>query len=276
MSILAFNIVLLAAAMHAVWNAIIKGGTDTFLTTVLILVGSALISVAVLPFMSMPHGASLPYLAVSTVLQMIYFILVATTYRVTDMGLAYPVMRGTAPMIVTLVSPFVLGEALAQMALTGIMLICAGIMTLAIGARGNGRGLVLALITAGVIAAYTLVDGTGVRLSGNAVSYTLWLNLLSGLPFGLWVLWRRPTGFAVYLRGNWHLGLIGGFGTLASYGLALWAMVEAPIALVAALRETSILFATLIAVLVLKERVSLRRILAALLILAGAIVIRLN
>lgn len=276
MSILAFNIVLFAALLHAVWNAIIKGGADKILTTVLILLGSALVSGLMLPFLALPAPASWPYLAVSTGLQAGYFILVAMTYRIADMSLVYPLMRGTAPMLVTLVSLPLLGEALAPVALGGIGLICAGIMTLALGAHGNRQGVVMALATAVVIASYTIVDGTGARLSRDAVSYTIWLNLLSGLPFGFWVLIRRPPGFRAYLRGNWHLGLIGGVGTLASYGLALWAMMEAPIALVAALRETSILFAALISALVLRERISRRRMLAALLILAGAVVIRLG
>lgn len=276
MSVLAFNIVLLAAALHATWNAIVKGGKDKLLTTVLIMLGSALVSVVALPVMALPDRASWPYLAASTVLQVVYFVMVASTYRIADMSLAYPLMRGTAPVMVTLASVPVLGEALPATGLGGIGLICLGILAMALGARGDRRGMAMALATACVIASYTMIDGVGARLSGDAVSYTLWLNLFSGLPFGLWLLARRPAGFRAYLRGNWHLGLIGGFGTLASYGLALWAMTQAPIALVAALRETSILFATLISALVLKERVTPRRALAAVLILAGAVAIRLG
>lgn len=276
MSALAFNIVLFAAALHAAWNAIIKSGRDKFLTMMLIMLGSALVSALALPVMVVPDRASWPFLAASTVLQAGYFTLVAATYRVTDMSLAYPLMRGTAPMIVTIASVPLLGEVLPPGALAGIGLICAGILTQALGARGNGRGVAMALITAGMIAGYTMIDGSGARLSGDAVAYTLWLNLFTGVPFALWLLVRRPAGFGAYLRGNWHLGLIGGIGTLTSYGLALWAMMQAPIALVAALRETSILFATLISVLVLKERFSPQRVLAALLILAGAVVIRLG
>lgn len=275
MSALAFNIVLLAAALHATWNAIVKSGKDKFLTTVLIMLGSASVSLVALPVLPVPDPASWPFLAVSTLLQVGYFLLVASTYRVADMSLAYPLMRGTAPMIVTLASIPLLGEALPPVALGGIGLICAGILTLALGARGNGRGVTLALTTAGVIACYTMVDGVGARLSGDAVAYTLWLNLFSGTPFGLWLLLRRPAGFRAYLRGNWHLGLIGGFGTLASYGLALWAMMQAPIAVVAALRETSILFATAIAFVFLRERIGPGRLAAAALIACGAVAMRL-
>lgn len=275
MSLLAFNIVLLAAALHAGWNAIVKGGRDTVLTTVLILLASALVSLLALPFLPLPARSSWPFIGISVLLQMGYFTLVALTYRIADMSLAYPLMRGTAPMLVTLVSLPLLGEALPLLALAGILVICAGILTLALGARDHRAGVLMALATACVIATYTVVDGLGVRLAGDAVAYTLWLTVLTGLPFAVWLGLRRPAGLAAYVRGNWHLGLIGGLGTLGAYGLALWAMLEAPIALVAALRETSILFATLISALVLKERVTRRRLAAALLILAGAVLVRL-
>lgn len=272
-----FNLVLAAALIHATWNAIVKGSGDKLLTTVLILLAAAVLSGIALPFLPPPAVASWPYLAISTLLQTGYFLLVATSYRAADMSQVYPVMRGTAPLIVTAFSVAVLGEALAPQAWAGIALICAGILGLAAAApRRGGRGIPLALATAVVIASYTLVDGTGARLSGAPAAYTLWLNLLTGIPFLIWLALRRPAGFAGYLRRNWAFGLIGGAGTLLSYGLVLWAMTRAPIAAIAALRETSILFAVAISALVLKERVGPARILAALFILAGAIAIRLG
>jgi uncharacterized membrane protein len=126
-----------------------------------------------------------------------------------------------------------------------------------------------------VIATYTLVDAQGARLSGNALAYTLWLFLLSGLPLPIWALFARRQQLCGYLRGNWHRGLVGGIGTTASYAIALWAMTVAPVAVIAALRETSILFALLISAVLLKEHVSRKRVLAAVLIIAGAVMLRL-
>lgn len=276
MTAAAFNVVLLAALIHASWNAIVKGSDDKLLTTVLITLSAAATSALALPFLSVPVPAAWPFLLASAVLQTGYFVLVAATYRLADLSQAYPLMRGTAPLIVTLASVLFLDERLALSAWGGIGLICAGVLGLALAAPARpGRGILLALGTAVVIASYTMVDGTGVRRSGAPAGYTLWLNLMTGIPFALWLLVRRPQAFGSYLQRNWTFGLIGGLGTLVSYGLALWAMTGAPIAAVSALRETSILFGVAISALVLKEDVDARRILAALLVLAGAALIRL-
>lgn len=275
MSAAAFNIVLFAALLHAIWNAIVKGSDDKLLTTALITIFAAMISALILPFLPVPAPASWPYLIASTILQTGYFCLVALTYRAANMSVAYPLMRGAAPLIVTLASVLWLGEALSAGAWKGIVLICAGIIALASAARGaDRRGILFASATAFVIAAYTLVDGAGVRLSGAPAAYTLWLSLLTGIPFGLWLLTARPPAFRRHLQRNWSFGLIGGFGTLLSYGLALWAMTQAPVPVVSALRETSILFAAAISALVLKEDVGVRQIGVALMILMGAAFIR--
>lgn len=277
MSAAAFNIVLFAALLHAIWNAIVKGSDDKLLTTALITIFAAMISALILPFLPVPAPASWPYLIASTILQTGYFCLVALTYRAANMSVAYPLMRGAAPLIVTLASVLWLGEALSAGAWKGIVLICAGIIALASAARGaDRRGILFASATAFVIAAYTLVDGAGVRLSGAPAAYTLWLSLLTGIPFGLWLLMARPPAFRRHLQRSWSFGLIGGFGTLISYGLALWAMTQAPVPVVSALRETSILFAAAISALVLKEDVGVRQIGVALMILVGAAFIRMS
>lgn len=271
-----FGIVLFAAALHASWNAIVKGAPDKLLTTILVAAAAAAISALALPFLAQPHHDSWPFLAGSAVLQVGYYLLVARAYRGADMSQAYPLMRGTAPLIVALVSRFWLGEHLSLAATAGIALICAGVLSLALGARGSGaQGIRAALLNAFVIAGYTLIDGAGVRASGAPAAYTLWLNLLSGAPLLAWALASRWRVFLPYTRANLGLGLVGGLGTLTSYGLALRAMTHAPVAVIAALRETSILFATVIAVFVLRENLTAGRIAASLLIAAGAMVLRL-
>jgi drug/metabolite transporter (DMT)-like permease len=272
-----FGIVLFAAALHATWNAIVKGAPDKLLTTILVAASAAAISAITLPFLAQPARESWPFLAASTVLQVGYYLLVARAYRGADMSQAYPLMRGTAPLIVALVSRFWLGEHLSLAATAGVALICSGVLSLALGARGtSAQGLRAALLNAFVIAGYTLVDGAGVRASGTPAAYTLWLNLLSGAPLLAWALAARWRVFLPYARANLGLGVIGGLGTLTSYGLALWAMTHAPVAVIAALRETSILFATAIAVFVLREKLTRGRVFAALLIAAGAVVLRLG
>ncbi len=163
----------------------------------------------------------------------------------------------------------------------GIVLICAGVLAMALEARRRNGGTssktaLLALTNAGFIAAYTIIDGVGVRASGHTLSYTLWLFLVNAFPLGCWALYREPDRFIQYIRNHWRPSLIGGIGTLLSYGLALWAMTMAPIAVVAALRETAILFGILISAFILKEKVGLPRVLAAGLIVLGAITLRLS
>lgn len=274
MSLSLFCIVLFAALLHASWNAIVKRGTDTLLTTILVTGSAAVIAAIGLPFLPAPAAQSWPWLAASTLLQVGYYVLVARTYQLTDMSASYPLMRGCAPILVALVSTLFLGERLAWIAWAGIALICLGILCMT---RGLPRQHAwLPLLNAGVIATYTLVDAWGARHSGAAVSYTLWLFLLSGLPLPLWALCTRAGALRDYARRNWGYGLVGGFGTLISYGLALWAMTVAPVAMISALRETSILFGILISAWILHERVTRQRWIAAGLIVLGAVVLRIT
>jgi len=273
-----FATVLFAAALHAAWNAIVKAADDKLLTTVLVAAGGALIAVAALPFLPQPASASWPFIAGSTGLQAIYLLLVARTYRLADMSLAYPLMRGTAPLLVALTSSLFLAQPLSAPAWLGVGTICVGVLAMAFGAvRGGDRaGLSAALLNAVVIAGYTLIDGAGVRRSGSPAAYVLWLNLTSGAPLIVWALARRRAALFVYAQRRWPAGLAGAVGTTASYGLALWAMTLAPVAVVAALRETAIVFGAAISGLLLRERVGPARILAAGTIAAGAVILRLG
>ena len=231
-----FLLVLAAAALHASWNAIVKRGPDKFLGTVLVTGSAALLSALVLPWLPFPAAESWPWLIASVLLQVTYYALVARCYQQVDMSLAYPMMRGCAPILVALAGA-VLGERLPPSAWLGVLLVSGGILCMARGAR-SGQ-LRLPLLTAAMIATYTLVDAQGARLSGNALSYTLWLFLLSGIP------------------------------------LPLWAMTQVPVAMVSALRESSILFALLISVFLLRERVPRARWAAAALIVVGVLALRL-
>jgi len=276
MGISVFAIVLVAAALHASWNAIVKGGGDTLLTTVLVTGAAALFAVVSLPFLPPPARASWAFIAASALLQIVYFVLVARAYRVADMSLTYPLMRGTAPVLVAIASVMWLSEPLSARAWLGLGVICAGILGMTGAVPRNAKvGIGLALGNAIVIAGYTLIDGIGVRRSGAPAAYTLWIFLLSGVALSSWAWLRQRAVLQGYIRRNWHLGLVGGAGTIGSYGLALWAMTVTPVAIVAALRETSILFGTAISALLLHERVGRARIAGVCVIVVGAILLRL-
>jgi drug/metabolite transporter (DMT)-like permease len=181
--------VLLGACLHACWNAAIKSGSDKFLDTVLVATGAGIIAAMTLPFLPLPAAASIPYLIASSILQILYFLLIAAAYRTADMSYAYPLMRGTAPLLVAIASGYAVGEQLSGKAWIGVLLISGGVLALTVLFRRAAPSLVptaFALGNAVVIASYTLVDGVGARLSGQTVAYTLWLSLLTGIPLLTW------------------------------------------------------------------------------------------
>jgi len=272
-------LVLLGAALHATWNVIIKAGSDKLLDTILVTCGSASIAALALPFAPLPEKASWPYLAASVAIHFAYFTLVALAYRTGELSYAYPIMRGSAPPLTAVVAAVTVREPLSFGAWLGIALISAGILALTGDSWRSGRfpfaPAAFGLLNAVVIVAYTLVDGIGVRLSGHAWSYILWLFLLIPIPLLALVLLSRPRAFATQLCTRWRPGFLGGVCTTAAYGVALWAMTVAPIALVAALRETSVIFGTVFASLFLKERFGPVRYLAAGAVTAGAVAIML-
>jgi drug/metabolite transporter (DMT)-like permease len=270
--------VLLAALLHASWNALVKSGRDTFLTTVLVAAGAGVVACVALPFVDPPLAASWPYIATSVVVQLIYFELLIATYLSGDMSHAYPIMRGTAPLIVTVAGWLLLGEQLLPTQWLAVLCICGAILGLGLAGAGHtsGRTTRLALVTACLIACYTLIDGVGVRKSGGAAGYAIWMFMLSGVAVVARTVLLRPGQFLPYAKAHWHIALLGGLGSAGAYGITLWAMTRAPVAAVAALRETSILFATLIAALALREKISKVRYAAITLITVGALLMRLN
>ena len=276
MSLTVFEIVLVAAVLHASWNAIVKAGKNTVLTMVLVTASAALWAVVLLPVLPSPSPESWPYIALSAALQIVYFALVARIYRIADMSQTYPIMRGAAPLIVALAGTLLLDEALSSSAWLGVCIICSGILIMLwSGGQKSREGLILALLNALVISGYTLVDGIGVRLSAASASYTLWIFLITGVAITCWATLTQWSQTRHYLRLNWHLGAVGGLGTLVSYGLALYAMTQAPLAVVAALRETSILFSAVISWLILKEHITVVRCVSVCVIAIGAITLRL-
>lgn len=266
--------VLGAAALHAVWNVMVKSGPDKDLETVAIAVGSGLIALVALPLLAAPAPASWPWLAGSAAVHILYFLFLAGAYRHGELSYTYPIMRGGGPMIVALAGIFFFKEIPLLGQAAGILLICTGILAFAYGAHDR-RATWFALGNALVIAAYTLIDAQGARASGAAVSYTLWFFALNGVVIGAYGLARRGAAMPAYLRRHWMRAVLGGACAVVAYSIALWAMTRAPVALVAVLRETAVLFAAVIATVVLKEKFTRRRFFATGAVLLGLIALRL-
>ena len=262
MSLTVSMAVLLAALLHASWNAMIKGGGDVLHDTAGIVVGTALIGLPFVFILPVPPAAAWPFIFASVTVHLVYYWLMISAYRVGDLSLVYPLMRGVAPLITAVAGIAVLGELPAPIAWLGMLLISAGVLLLGYRALGHApsrAAVFFALANAAVIALYTLIDGQGARISGNAWSYIVWLFVLDGIPFSLWMLATRRATFIANLRGRSRRALVGGGLSAAAYAISVWAMTKAPVALVASLRETSVLFATLLGARLLHERLSPRR-----------------
>lgn len=278
---LVFAAVLFAAACHAGWNAVVKKGLDPLATTVLMSIGATLIAIPLVWFTGLPAPAAWPWVAASVFIHLFYFAALIESYRAGDMSQVYPIARGSAPLLTASGSALLIGERIGVQAWIGIVLLAGGVVLMSLRggrdlARLDRRAVVFALFTAVTICAYSLVDGIGARLAGSAPAYSVALFVGIGPVMLAYALALRGAGAIIMMRRYWGTGLAGGALQLGSYGIAIWAMTVAPIAVVAALRETSVLFAALIAVVVLREPLKPVRVVAALAMVAGLVLIRLS
>lgn len=272
---LAVAAVLVGAFLHAAWNVGIRGGSDRNHSAALLVGGAALIAAVLLPVLPAPHPEAYSYIARSSVLHIVYFTLVAKAYERAGLSLVYPAMRGTAPVLTALIAVIFLNEALNPAGWTGIVLISGGIALMARrgGTPGEQAGLAIALGNSIIIAAYTVNDALGARASEAPLSYTLWVFLLGAVPTV--VLLHRGRRISWPSFSELRYGVGSGACSIASYALALWALTRAPIAPIAALRETSMVFGVILAYLFLGERPSRRGWTAVMAIIAGAVLLRL-
>ncbi len=272
-------LVLLAAAMHASWNALVKKGGERLLTMTFLNFWSMLPSLAAAVFwLPAPSPASWPFLAGSMIVHVGYKAALIKAYRYGDLSQVYPLARGAAPVLVALLSALTAGELLSPAGFAGVALVSIGTASLAFERgrpRGDqGRSILFALLTALTITVYTVVDGLGARRSGAPLGYIAWFFTIDGLPLLFATLiWRRREALP-YLRRSWHIGAIGGLLSLASYGIVIWAMTLGAMAQVAALRETGVIFAAMIGTLFLHEPFGRRRILAATAVAGGIILLQ--
>jgi drug/metabolite transporter (DMT)-like permease len=271
--------VLGAGLLHAGWNALLKSapGGDPMLDMATIVAGSAVCGLVALPLVGIPDPVSWKFAAMSAIIHWGYYVTLAHAYRTGDLSFAYPLMRGTAPLLVTVLGIAFLREWPTPQTALGIALISLGIFGIAFARRGRHPPAAAgwAFANAGIIAAYTLVDGAGARASGNPLAYVCWLIFLEAIPFLSWVWARQRSEAVAYIARSWRRGLSGGAASLAAYGIVLWAMTRAPVAAVAALRETSVLFAALIGAVFLKEGLGMRRLAGAASVVLGVAALKL-
>ncbi len=276
--------VLGAAALHALWNSLVKSAGDKFLSSAIVAIfcgGVALLAALVLP---RPAGAAMPFIVASATIHIVYFMLVGQLYRSADLSVAYPIMRGLAPLIAAVIALATLGEAPGPIASLGVAVLVAGVLGMGASGLAHGRidrpTFLVALANSVVIAVYSVIDGQGARLSGAsaafAFAYNSWADALTALAYLPIILCLRGRAVVGAFARGWRLGLVGGAAAFLGYAIVVWAMTRAPIAAVAALRETSVVFAAIIGVVALREPFHAQRAIAALVILAGIILLRIG
>lgn len=276
-----FLAVIAAALMHAIWNAMVKVHGDRFASVTLMTLGMAATALPAALFVDFPRPSVWPWILASVGFHMGYKLFLIRAYQAGDLAQTYPLARGTAPLLTTLGAMVIASEFPTGVSLGGILLLSAGTFLMSFrGAayleRLNGRAVVYALITSVFIASYTLSDGSGARLADTASSYAVYLFLCDGLWSLILALALRGRAIAPTLFAEWRIGLLTGSLSAVAYWIAMWAMTRAPLASIAALRETSILFSMAISVVALGEKLTAWRIAAALLIVAGVVGLRLG
>ncbi len=270
MTLFVFACVMCAAILHAGWNAVLRGGSDRLWSMTLMMIAITCVTSVASVFVPWPGAASWPYVIASAAIHTGYNLSLVRTYRSGDLGQTYPVSRGASPVLVALGAAVFAHEALGIVACVGIALVSAGILCLAFDGKRNDVGfLPAALTTAALIGAYTVVDGIGVRLSGDSLSYTVSMFLLwsTTMPVIHYAMRGRS---AAYTRAQTAIALTGGIVSILAYGIVIWAMRHNAMGVVSALRETSVVFAAIIGRVFLKERLTQRRIASCLAIALGA------
>jgi drug/metabolite transporter (DMT)-like permease len=276
--------VLAAAALHALWNSLVKSADDKFLFSGVVAIWCGAVALAAALVLPRPASAAAPFIVASAIIHIVYFILVGLLYRKADLSVAYPIMRGLAPLIAAAIALATLGEKPGPIASLGVAALVAGVLGMGASGLAHGRidrpTILVALANSAVIAIYSVIDGQGARVSGSgaafAFAYNSWADALTAFAYlPIIVCLRGRAVIGAFARG-WRLGLVGGLAAFLGYAIVIWAMTQAPIAAVAALRETSVVFAAIIGVVALREPFHAQRAIAALVILLGVILLRIG
>jgi drug/metabolite transporter (DMT)-like permease len=266
--------VLAAAVTHATWNAIAHGIKDQTLAFALIGIGGIAVSIPLVIVAALPRSSSWPYLLASIVIHVFYNLLLMQCYRLGEFSQVYPLARGISPLVVTVLAAMFVHEHLGLLQVAGVVVVSAGLAFLVFGGRRPGRGAFLAAVGTGLtIAAYTTVDGVGVRLSASPVGYIGWLMVLESLCVPMFAAVRRHDVLLKQPRRILLAGLAAGALSVLAYGLVLWAQTRGALAPIAALRETSVIFGAIIGTLVFREPFGRTRIIATVLVVAGIVLL---
>jgi len=277
-----FFAVLLAALLHATWNSLVKGSQDKYVGMLLIALGHVPPGVIFVWFAPLPGMDVLPWLAASLALHLGYQLFLAASYRVGDLTTVYPIARGSAPLFVTMVSLTVLDVNLSWAQVGSVGLLILGLLLLSYDRLGANKRqwtvIILALVTGGFIASYSLVDGLGARKMGYALAYWGWVAIGNGVLMTLWMLLFQPSSMAKVRLNPQNLTtlFLGGGASYLAYGIVTWAFTQAPIAVITALRETSVIFALLIGLMFLGERSTPLKIAACLMTVLGVVLLRIT
>ena len=262
--------VVCAAILHASWNAVLRGGDDRLWSMTLMMIAITAVTAIAAAFVPWPNAASGPYVVASALIHVGYNLSLVRTYRSGDLGQTYPISRGSSPVLVALGALIFARESLDVAASIGVALVSGGILSLAFQGKGNRADFLPAAFATGIlIGAYTVVDGIGVRVSGNSLAYTNSMFLLwsVAMPFLYWTMQRKPPA---YTRTQTVMALGGGIVSILAYGIVIWAMQYVAMGVVSALRETSVVWAMIIGRIFLKEKLTARRLASCLAIAAGA------
>ena len=269
-------LVLFSALLHATWNAVVKMGSDRLLALVVVKLPTTLVAAATLLVVDAPAPQSWPYLLGSTAVSSGYFYFLIKAYHAGDLSLAYPVARGTAPIVVLVLSFLLVGETPGTAGVAGVVIVSSGILWLCFRPGATPEHATRILWAGGVgltIAGYTLLDGVGGRLSGSPIGYAAVLNIMTAIPLLVVAFARRGVGVLEVLRNDWLKGLAGGTMMFGAYAIVIYALTLAPMAVVAALRETGVIFAAAIGTILFREGFGARRIAAASTVAAGIAVL---
>lgn len=279
MSIGITALVLFAALLHGSWNAIAKAIPDRLASSTLIAAVYLLAGVVGVLIFGQPAAAAWPFVVASACLQTTYLILLTSSYKHGDFSQVYPLARGLSVLLVAVVATVFLAQSLSILQMVGVAVIAGSLLSLALLGKGSNRlGVMFAVLTGVCIAGYSLVDGTGVRHAGNPMSYISWLFLLQGImiPVVCWRLAPSHTAYVSGIRAHWRLGLLGGLLSMLAYGIVVWAQDTAPLALVSALRESSVLLAGIIGAVFFNERFSKTRMILTTAAVAGIAALQLG
>jgi len=269
--------VIAAAITHAVWNAIAHGIKDQTLAFALIGVGGIAVGIPLVIVAAMPRADCWPYLLGSVAIHIFYNLLLMRCYRLGEFGQVYPLARGTSPLVVTILAAIFIREDLALPQIAGVLVVSAGLATLVLAGRRPGRAAFLAAVGTGLtIAAYTTVDGVGVRLSASPVGYIGWLMVLESLCVPMFAVFRRRDVLLKQPKRILLAGLAAGALSVLAYGLVLWAQTRGALAPIAALRETSVIFGAIIGTLIFREPFGRTRIAATVLVAAGIVLLNVS